>query len=32
MTFFETEGFLKEHQAFLQYDERVLADDVGDLG
>jgi predicted HTH domain antitoxin len=31
-TFWETEAFLKERQAYLAYDERDLEDDLRDLG
>ncbi len=32
LSFWETEAFLKERQAYLAYDEQDLQDDVRDLG
>ena len=32
LSFWETEAFLKERQAYLAYDERDLEDDLRDLG
>lgn len=32
LSFWETEAFLKERQAYLAYDEQDLEDDLHDLG
>ena len=32
LSFWETEAFLKERQAYLAYDEQELRDDLRDLG